>query len=82
MRQFLIGLGQKCTSCGGIFRYSAPPSLRITLIPHALDGIEVSPTHMASTGPTGFSCVYLLSTQMYRWVGNAPILVFISLCSH
>jgi hypothetical protein len=26
--------------------------------------------------------VYLLSTQMYRWVGNAPILVFISLCSH
>jgi hypothetical protein len=26
--------------------------------------------------------VYLLSIQMYRWVGNAPILVFISLCSH
>lgn len=65
MCQFLVGLLEKLTAFGGMFRYSAPPFLRMTLIPHALDGIEVSPTHMASTRPIGFSWVYLLSIQMY-----------------
>jgi hypothetical protein len=45
----------------------------MTLIPHALPGMLVTPTHIASTNPHGVLCVNTVSTKTYLCVGKGAI---------
>ena len=58
-----------------MFLYNAPPSRRMAFIPQHLAGMAVIPTQIASTNPTGSSCVNEESIQKYCCRGMWAIFV-------